>query len=122
MNLIIARLLMKVFVKNFDDDSMPPVGRPWSWATTSAGKASEAGVSLRDLGVRKLSCKVLVAGDEERVLAELVWNLFQGASEWGNGGEVLGNSRLVGSLPSMATAARLADATGPRRSCRCLIL
>jgi hypothetical protein len=116
MNLITACLLMKAFVKNFDDHSMPPVGRPWSWAMTNVGSAS--GVE----GVKKPSCKVLVANDDERVLAEQVWDRFQGASEWGNGSGVLGAPWLVGSLPSMAAAARLAGAKDPHRHSRCVML
>jgi hypothetical protein len=122
MNLIIVCLLMKAFVENFDDHSMPPVGRPWSWAMTNAGRALEVEAALKDLGVKKPLCKVLVAGNKERVLAEQVWNRFQGASEWGDGSGVLGASWLVGSLPSMAAAARLADIIGPRRKSPCVIL
>ncbi|KAH0547595.1 hypothetical protein FGG08_000320 [Glutinoglossum americanum] len=121
MNLMIACSLMKAFVENFEDRSMPPVGRPWSWVTTNTGRASEVEAALKDLGVRKPSCKVSVADDKERVLAEQAWNRFQGASEWGDGSGVLGAPLLVGSLPSMAAAARLADAE-PRRNSRCAIL
>ncbi|KAI9858061.1 MAG: hypothetical protein M1813_007873 [Trichoglossum hirsutum] len=119
MNLVIVCLLTKAFVSNFDDHSMPPVGRPWSWVTTDAGRASGVEEALKSLGVRKPSCKVSVASDKERDLAQQVWDRFQGASEWGNGGGVLGDPRLVGSLPSMAAMARSVDAVGPRR---CAIL
>ncbi|KAI9771754.1 MAG: hypothetical protein M1839_002719 [Geoglossum umbratile] len=122
MNLITACLLMKAFVKNFDDHSMPPVGRPRSWAMTNAGSASGVEAALKNLGVKKPSCKVLVANDNERVLAEQVWDRFQGASEWGNGSGVLGAPWLVGSLPSMAAAARLAGAKDPHHDSRCVML
>jgi hypothetical protein len=119
MNMIIACLLMKAFVENFDDDSIAPVGRPWSWGTNRATRASGVEAALKDLGVKKPSRKVLVADDKERVLTEQVWNRFQAASELGGRSGVFG---LVRSLSSMAAQARQAGAMVPLREHRCVIV
>src|SRR5204863_7061051 len=115
-------LLMKAFVENFDDDSIAPVGRPWSWGTNRATRASGVGAALNDLGVKKPLRKVLVADDKERILTEQVWNRFQGASVLGAESGMFGTPGLIRSLSSMAAQARQAGAMVPLRDHRCVIV